>query len=78
MEGEEESGSCRISFPCGSAPMLCHDLQLLLLAVSPSFFLSPGKRGEQGVRHLEAGQCIGRLLVSFNEFSILMCNVGAL
>lgn len=53
-------------------------LHLPLLAVSPVFLLSPGVRDEQDVCHLKVGECVGRSLVSFGDFSVLMYSIGAI
>lgn len=52
-------------------------LHLPLLAVSPSFFPSPGEK-DQDVCHLKVGECVGRLVVSFGDFSLLRYGVGAI
>lgn len=76
VEQEKESDNCRITLSCRSAAVLCSFCCLFSL---PVFFQSPGKRDKQSVQHLKAEKCVvRRLLVSFNDFSIVMCSIVAI
>lgn len=67
-----------VTCPLSSEITKMWSLHLLLLAVWPIFFPSPGERDEQDVCHLKAGECVGRSLVSFGDIPVLLYSVGAI
>lgn len=67
-----------VTCPLSSEITRVRALHLLLFAVSPIFFPSPGERNKQDVHHLKVGQCVERPLVLFGDFPVLMCSPGAI
>lgn len=67
-----------VTCPLSSEIQRVWALHLPLLAVSPIFFPSPGERDERHVCHLKVGECVGRSLVSFGDFPVLLYSVGAI
>lgn len=59
--------------PCGSTAVLCSFCCLVSLPASSQAL---GKGLDKGVWHLESEESAGRLLVSLNDFCMLMCSIG--